>query len=105
MQSMRLRAVLLAIVVAGGACAPKAEDSSTAKADSTAPASAAADSTVADSAAASAPQRSDSLPTVTTQSKVIAPPARQDSIIGRDSAFGPIGTIDSKGKLVPIKKP
>jgi hypothetical protein len=26
-----------------------------------------------------------------------------DSIIGHDSAFGPIGAIDSTGKVVPIR--
>jgi hypothetical protein len=26
-----------------------------------------------------------------------------DSIIGYDSAFGPIGTVDSTGKVVPIR--
>lgn len=28
----------------------------------------------------------------------------RDSIIGRDSAFGPIGEIDSKGNVRPIKR-
>ena len=31
------------------------------------------------------------------------PPPR-DSIIGRDSAFGPIGTMDSDGTVRPIRK-
>lgn len=30
---------------------------------------------------------------------------RRDSIIGRDSAFGPRYRIDSAGKLVPIRRP
>ena len=30
---------------------------------------------------------------------------RRDSIIGRDSAFGPRYRIDSTGKLVPIRRP
>lgn len=29
---------------------------------------------------------------------------KKDSIIGRDSAFGPIGTIDEKGNVKPIRK-
>lgn len=28
----------------------------------------------------------------------------RDSIIGRDSAFGPIGSIDEKGNVTPIRK-
>ena len=31
-------------------------------------------------------------------------PPRRDSIIGRDSAFGPIGTMDSNGTVRPIRK-
>lgn len=30
---------------------------------------------------------------------------RRDSIIGRDSAFGPRYRVDSTGKLVPIRRP
>jgi len=29
----------------------------------------------------------------------------EDSIIGRDSAYGPIGTMDSKGRIKPIPQP
>lgn len=32
-----------------------------------------------------------------------APKSPNDSIIGHDSAFGPIGSVDSTGKLVPLR--
>ena len=40
----------------------------------------------------------------TDTAAVAAPTARpaQAPIIGRDSAFGPIGAIDDSGKLVPL---
>lgn len=105
MRWARVPAGLLVIGLASGGCAPSAKDASHAAADSTAAATSAAESTGADTTASTRTRRSDSLLSVTTQSKVIAPHIPRDSILGRDSAFGPIGTIDSKGKLVPIKKP
>jgi hypothetical protein len=57
-----------------------------------------ADSTAAaDSAAA--------LPPIDTMKPATMAPAKspRDSIIGHDSAFGPIGAIDSTGKVVPIR--
>lgn len=66
--------------------------------------------TVRDAAPGAAP---DTLPTVTTASKSLTREdsirsrarTRQDSILGRDSAFGPRFTIDADGKVRPIRKP
>jgi hypothetical protein len=93
---------MLAAALLGAACAPKADDASRAPSDSTATPAIAdslrADSVRADSARASG----DTGPTVTTSSKALP---KADSIIGRDSAFGPRFTIDAQGKQVPIKRP
>lgn len=51
-----------------------------------------ADSTAADSAAGD-----------TSKSAMVQPKVPSDSIIGHDSAFGPIGSVDSTGKLVPLR--
>ena len=58
----------------------------------------------ADSVAAgvSAPVTPDS--TGAASDPVKASQSPRDSIIGRDSAYGPIGTIDEKGNVTPIKK-
>ncbi len=73
-----------------------------------APGSAARDSVALDSLRADS-VRVDS--TLRAAAKAQAPTAmapnapRRDSIIGRDSAFGPTQTIDAKGKVTPIKRP
>jgi hypothetical protein len=63
----------------------RAADSTATAADSTA-----ADSTVRDSGTTSAAPKA---------------PAKtaSDSIIGHDSAYGPIGMVDSTGKIVPLR--
>lgn len=99
----RSRHALLSFALFAGACAPKADDQARPGSDSTT--AAATDSTRADSLRAdSARARGDTIPTVTTTSRSVAAPSRRDSILGRDSAFGPIGTIDGKGNVTPIKK-
>ena len=76
---------------------------------------------VADSVrAADSITASDAAPQNAFDSAAIAPPSdasgnltgettkgqrpRSDSIMGRDSAFGPIGSIDERGNITPIKK-
>jgi hypothetical protein len=68
--------------------APNSAADSTAVTDSTGTDSTTRDSTARDSAGVS----------VKIQTKSV-----RDSIIGHDSAFGPIGVIDSTGKVVPIR--
>jgi hypothetical protein len=83
---MRARPCHLVIVATllGAACAPKASDDGAPEGG--------ASPTAVDS----------TLPTVTSSSKALY---KADSIIGRDSAFGPKFRIDGQGKLTPIKKP
>ncbi len=69
------RALGAALLLASAACGPKPGAGASGSADSTA-----VDSLRADS-------------------------VRRASFIGRDSAFGPTQTIDSKGKVAPIKPP
>jgi hypothetical protein len=69
----------------------------TARRDSIAPV---ADSVAPNPAAVTAP---DSKATTKTPAKATAP----SKIIGRDSAFGPMGQVDASGKITPLptKKP
>lgn len=106
---------ILFMAVALAACAPKSGDTPSTAADSLAVMDSAlagdtmsahpADSgLVADSVA-----RADSIAradTTGTKMKATLPSkTKADSIIGRDSAFGPRYTIDKDGKLVEIKRP
>ena len=98
--------VVLAACVAASACA-KGQQNDQPAADSTA---APAMSGVADSAARDT-ARAESAATATKSGAKVSAPTTQKTpgIIGRDSAFGPIGTVDSTGKVTPIvptkKKP
>ena len=95
-----MRRLAFLFMAAAAACAPKAEDVPSTRADSaTVVDSVRADSVRRDSLRADSVRvRGDTIPTVRARS-------RPDSIIGRDSAFGPTFTIDAKGKVTPIKKP
>lgn len=85
------------------ACAPKSD--SAAVADSVP-----GDSTTMATPAESLPPTTVTPAAPTKADLAVKPPAapsklKSDSIIGRDSAFGPKYTIDANGKLVPIRKP
>jgi hypothetical protein len=67
--------------------------------NSAADSTAVADSTSADSIARDSTARDSNGVSVSIQTKSV-----RDSIIGYDSAFGPISAIDSTGKLVPLRK-
>jgi hypothetical protein len=90
---------MVAASLLGAGCGPKAGegDATATPADSTP-----AGQVRVDAAGTDPTRRADSLPTVTSSSKALH---KADSIIGRDSAFGPKFTLDAQGKLTPIKKP
>jgi hypothetical protein len=96
---MSKRALTLALLVGAGACTMKeaAPVDSAASPDSTAAGVAAPVTPVSTGAAIDSVKAN---PPVAGQ-KGQTP---RDSIIGRDSAYGPIGSIDEKGNVTPIKK-
>ncbi len=111
-----MRAIVLPVVAVLVACAPG--DGAPATEGGVGAAGAAADTTAVDStavdsaAADSAPVDSAPDVTVRTTSAAVRGDSivrnsmlRGDSSIGRDSAYGPMYTIDSTGKLVRIRRP
>lgn len=96
-----MRRLALVMVLLPGACAPTPDDGAPAdavRADSVRTDSVRPDTSRADSSRAGR----DSQVTVTTSSQALP---GGDSVIGRDSAFGPRFKIDEKGKVTPIKRP
>lgn len=90
--------IALVLVMLLAACAPKGNDAPAAGTAAGADSVSAQDHLRADSAGTKA---ADGV-TVSTSSKVVQ---KADSIIGRDSAFGPKFEVDASGKTTPIKRP
>ena len=98
---MRRRAGILALVVLS-ACAVKDSGSGDSTAGATMDSVSPAPTVSPDTLPPAAPF--DTLKGAPGSKKPAAKQPARDSIIGRDSAFGPIGTIDASGKVTPIKK-
>jgi hypothetical protein len=109
--------IVLSAVLALSACGAKPKPAAEMGADSAAALPApsgetagALDSATRDSLApttdSAAPKATSVTPT-TTDAKSAASAKAPSKIIGRDSAFGPIGEVDASGKITPIptKKP
>ena len=100
--------MLVLVVTAAVACAPKEQQGAQASADSTASPNACTDSAAARDSVGPMPGDSVSVDLSTLESKAIkAGPEKRAAgeIIGRDSAFGPTFTVDSTGKVTPIVPP
>lgn len=95
---MSKRALAIVLLLSAGACTMK----EAAPVDS----AAAPDSTAAGVAAPVTPDSTGAIDSVKANPQVAGQKgqAPRDSIIGRDSAYGPIGTIDEKGNVTPIRK-